>query len=181
MVLSAVYFAGVGKVFLTNKKIITIWYMVAMVFIAAGVVTGVLYYVYNFLKTAEIKNYLDGYTNSLRNGMNLSNLVKTALKSNSFLFFAIALSSFFRFGPFVSGFFLIRKGFISAFTTAAMIDVYGFSGLILAGGSFIQIVLLIPILAVGAAASVSCSKNRHSFEKRDKIICIIFYSFFAFS
>lgn len=174
MVLSAVYFAGVGKVFLTNKKIITIWYMVAMVFIAAGVVTGVLYYVYNFLKTAEIKNYLDGYTNSLRNGMNLSNLVKTALKSNSFLFFAIALSSFFRFGPFVSGFFLIRKGFISAFTTAAMIDVYGFSGLILAGGSFIQIVLLIPILAVFAAASVFCSKNRHSFEKRDKIIYIIF-------
>lgn len=160
--------------FSANRKIITIWYIVAMTLIAIGVVTGVLYYVYNFLKTAEIKNYLDGYTNSLRNGMNFSSLVKSVLKSNLILFSIIVIASFFRFGPFVSGFFLIRKGFISAFTTAAMIDVYEFGGLVLAAGSFIQIVLLIPILAVFAAVSVFCSKNRQSFEKRDKIIYIIF-------
>ena len=151
MVLSSVYFTGVWKMFSENKKIITILYIAAMTFIATGIVIGAVYYVYNFLKTAEIKNYLDGYTNSLRNGMNFNTLIKSSLKSNLILFAGIVIASFFKFGPFISGFFLIRKGFVSAFTSAAMIDVYGFGGLALAGGSLFQIIILIPVLAVFAA------------------------------
>lgn len=160
--------------FSEHKKIITILYIAAMTFIATGIVIGAVYYVYNFLKTAEIKNYLDGYTNSLRNGMNFNALIKSSLKSNLILFSGIVIASFFKFGPFISGFFLIRKGFVSAFTTAAMIDVYGLGGLALAGGSLFQIIILIPVLAVFAAVSVFHSKNRRLFEKRDKIIYIIF-------
>ena len=50
--------------FLKNKKIIVRWYITALIFIFIGVIVGSLYYTYNFLKSADIKNYLDGYTNS---------------------------------------------------------------------------------------------------------------------
>ena len=62
--------------FLQNKKIIVRWYITALIFIFIGVIVGSLYYTYNFLKSADIKNYLDGYTNSLRNGMDFTNIIK---------------------------------------------------------------------------------------------------------
>ena len=160
--------------FLQNKKTITGWYITALVLIFIGVVVGSLYYTYNFLKSAEIKNYLDGYTNSLRNGMDFTGIIKKSLKSNTILFVIISTASFFKRGFLVSAFFLVRKGFISAFTTSAMIDVYGFNGLTLAGSSISEILVFIPLLAFFSAISVFVSKNRRIFEKRDKIIYIIF-------
>ena len=160
--------------FLKNKKIIVRWYITALIFIFIGVIVGSLYYTYNFLKSADIKNYLDGYTNSLRNGMDFTNIIKKSLKNNAIMFVIIAVASFFKHGFLISAFFLVRKGFISAFTTSAMIDVYGFKGLTLASGSVSETLVFIPLLCFFSAISAFVSKNRHTFEKRDKIIYIIF-------
>lgn len=160
--------------FLENKRTITVWYITALVLISIGVIVGALYYAYNFLGTAEIKNYLDGYINSLRNGMDFAGIIKKTLKSNTLLFCIIAVASLFKYGPFISAFFLLRKGFISAFTSAAMSDVYGFSGLLFSSGSLTEVLIFIPLLAFFSAISVFVSKNRRTFEKRDKIIYIIF-------
>ena len=160
--------------FLQNKKIIVRWYITALIFIFIGVIVGSLYYTYNFLKSADIKNYLDGYTNSLRNGMDFTNIIKKSLKNNAIMFVIVAVASFFKHGFLISAFFLVRKGFISAFTTSAMIDVYGFKGLTLAIGSVSETLVFIPLLCFFSAISAFVSKNRHTFEKRDKIIYIIF-------
>lgn len=157
-----------------NRKVIGILYILAFTAILAGVVLGTSYYIYKFIKSAEVKNYLDGYTDSLRNGMNLSAIIKSSVKSYSLIFFCIVIASFFKIGPFFVGAVLVRKGFISAFTTAAMIDVYGFWGVILSGATFVHIIVFIPILALLASVSVLYSKNRKSLDKSDKIIYIIF-------
>ena len=160
--------------FLQNKRIITVWYIISFILILAGVIVGSLYYTYNFLESAEIKNYLDGYTNSLRNGMDFTGIIKKSLKSNAVLFVAIAITSFFKNGYLLSAFFLLRKGFISAFTTSAMIDVYGYGGVALVGGTFSEILIFIPLVAFFWAICVFVSKNRRTFDKKDKILYIIF-------
>ena len=83
--------------FLENKRTITVWYITALVLISTGVIAGALYYAYNFLGTAEIKNYLDGYMNSLRNGMDFTGIIKKSLKSNTLLFCIIAVTSLFKY------------------------------------------------------------------------------------
>lgn len=157
-----------------NKKIIGVLYILAFAAIMIGVILGTSYYVYKFIKSAEVKNYLDGYTDSLRNGMNLSALIKSSVKSYSLIFLCIVISSFFKVGPLIVGAILIRKGFISAFTTTAMIDVYGFWGVILSGAAIVHIIVFIPILALLSGLSVFYSKNRKDLDKSDKIIYIIF-------
>lgn len=157
-----------------NKKIINSWYIISFLMITIGVIIGAVYYSYNFLKTVDTKNYLDSYLNSLRNGMNFLDIVKTSLKSYAALFLCIIIASYFKLGFLITIFLLIRKGFISAFTTAAMIDVYNLGGLALAGASGVQIVIFVPVFALFSAVSVFYSKNRKSFEKREKIIYIIF-------
>lgn len=157
-----------------NRKTIGVLYIIAFTVIMAGVILGTSYYGYKFIKSADVKNYLDNYIDSLRNGMNLSALIKSSIKSYSLIFICIVIASFFKIGPFFIGAVLLRKGFISAFTTAAMIDVYGFKGVILSGATIVNIIVFIPILALLSALSVFYSKNRKDMEKSDKIIYIIF-------
>ncbi len=157
-----------------NKKIIGIWYIISFIALAVGVFIGAIYYVYNHIGSADIKNYLDGYTNTLRNGMNMNSIIMSTMKSYIFLFLCVCISGLFKLGPILSFFVLIRKGFVDAFTTSAMVDVYGFGGIILSVSSMIRIVVLIPVLCVLSAMSVFLSKNRRLLERRDKIIYIIF-------
>lgn len=160
--------------FKENKRTIGILYVISFAAIGVGVILGAVYYVYKFINTAEIKNYLDAYLNSLRNGMDLMVLIKTTLKSYLLLFIGVIFASFFKYGQFLTLFLLIRKGFVSAFTTSAMIDVYGLGGISLCLSSLFQILILIPTLAVFSAVSVFRSKKKTEFEKNDKIIYIIF-------
>lgn len=162
------------KMFSENRKIINIWYAVSFTAIAVGVIIGTLYYVHDFIASAEIKNYLDNYSNSLGNGMDLNIIIKSTMKSYVFLFISVAISGIFKSGIFLNFFMLMRKGFINAFTTAAMIDVYGLGGVALSLSSIVQIVVLVPVLCVFSAMSAFMSKNHVFSEKRDKIIYIIF-------
>lgn len=157
-----------------TKKTVGAWYAIAFAIIGIGAVCGTVYYICNFFGSGDVKNYLDAYTNSLRNGMDCKTVINTALKSYSVLFFALVISAFFKFGFFVSIFLLLRKGFVTAFSVAAMVDVYGVSGLALSGASSFGAVLFLPGVALLAAVSVFFMKNRKKFDKRDKFIYIIF-------
>ena len=158
-----------------NKKMILIWYTVSFCIITVGVITGALYYTYKFSSSAEIKNYLDGYTNSLRNGMDLIPVIKSSLKTYIIIFFGIVISMFFKHGYLLSFFLICRTGFINSFTIASMVDVYGGYGLLLALSSIIQILVIIPLLALYTSVACFFSKNRKELEKREKIIYIIFF------
>ena len=157
-----------------NKKIISKWYIVSFGVIFLGVIMGALYYTYSFFNASEVKNYLDGYLNTLRQGMNFQSVIKTSIKSYLIIFILITISGFFKWGKFLSFFILIRKGFISAFTTSALINTYGIGGVALSLSYILQITILIPILAVFTSMAIFTSENKAKLEKRDKIIYIIF-------
>ena len=160
--------------FLNNKKIINKWYIISFSMIFLGVLVGALYYTYKFSNTADVKNYLDGYVNSLRNGMSLRSVIYSSIKSYSIMFILIFLSSFSKCGPILAFFLLIRKGFVNAFTTSALINVYGLGGIALSLSCIVQIMVLVPLMAVFSAVTAFTSQNKGKFEKRDKIIYIIF-------
>ena len=160
--------------FQNNKKIINKWYIVSFSMIFLGVLVGALYYTYKFSNTADVKNYLDGYVNSLRNGMSLRSVIYSSIKSYSIMFILIFLSSFSKCGPILAFFLLIRKGFVNAFTTSALINVYGLGGIALSLSCIVQIMVLVPLMAVFSAVTAFTSLNKGKFEKRDKIIYIIF-------
>ena len=157
-----------------NKKIIGIWYIVSYTAITIGVIIGSFYYIYKFNQSAEVKNYLDAYTNSLRSGMNFNDLLKSSFKTYSLLFLVIVVASLFKYGGFFTLFVLIRKGFISAFTTLAMIEVYGSGGILLVTSLLPEILFIIPVLALFSSISIFYSQNKQKCEKRDKILYIIF-------
>ena len=160
--------------FLNNKRTINKWYIVSFSMIFLGVLVGALYYTYKFSNTADVKNYLDGYVNSLRNGMSLRSVIYSSIKSYSIMFILIFLSSFSKCGPILAFFLLIRKGFVNAFTTSALINVYGLGGIALSLSCIVQIMVLIPLMAIFSAVTAFTSQNKGKFEKRDKIIYIIF-------
>ena len=160
--------------FLNNKRTINKWYIVSFSMIFLGVLVGALYYTYKFSNTADVKNYLDGYVNSLRNGMSLRSVIYSSIKSYSIMFLLIFLSSFSKCGPILAFFLLIRKGFVNAFTTSALINVYGLGGIALSLSCIVQIMVLIPLMAIFSAVTAFTSQNKGKFEKRDKIIYIIF-------
>ena len=160
--------------FLNNKRTINKWYIVSFSMIFLGVLVGALYYTYKFSNTADVKNYLDGYVNSLRNGMSLRSVIYSSIKSYSIMLILIFLSSFSKCGPILAFFLLIRKGFVNAFTTSALINVYGLGGIALSLSCIVQIMVLIPLMAVFSAVTAFTSQNKGEFEKRDKIIYIIF-------
>ena len=56
-----------------------------------------------------------------------------------------------------------------------MVDVYGGYGLLLALSSIIQILVIIPLLALYTAVAYFFSKKRKELGKREKIIYIIFF------
>ena len=158
-----------------NKKLISIWYTLSFCIITIGVIAGAVYYTYKFTSSAEIKNYIDGYTNSLRNGMDLLPIIKSSFKSYMIIFLGIAISMFFKHGYLLSFFLICRAGFINSFTISSMVDVYGGTGLLLALSSIIQILVIIPLLALYTAVAYFFSKKRKELGKREKIIYIIFF------
>lgn len=160
--------------FLNNKRTINKWYIISFSMIFLGVLVGALYYTYKFSNTADVKNYLDGYVNSLRNGMSLRSVIYSSIKSYSIMLILIFLSSFSKCGPMLAFFLLIRKGFVNAFTTSALINVYGLGGIALSLSCIVQIMVLIPLMAIFSAVTAFTSQNKGKFEKRDKIIYIIF-------
>ena len=160
--------------FLNNKRTINKWYIISFSMIFLGVLVGALYYTYKFTNTADVKNYLDGYVNSLRNGMSLRSVIYSSIKSYSIMLILIFLSSFSKCGPMLAFCLLIRKGFVNAFTTSALINVYGLGGIALSLSCIVQIMVLIPLMAIFSAVTAFTSQNKGKFEKRDKIIYIIF-------
>lgn len=149
-------------------------YTAAYLLTVAGVLAGIVYYIYKFSGSAEVKNYLDSYTDSLRDGMDFNTVVKNALKSYLILYICILTCSFFKLGKFVSAAVLLRKGFVSAFTAAAISDVYGFSGIALTAAVMPQTILMIPIMSAYCAAAFCFYENRENTDRRGKIIYIIF-------
>lgn len=165
---------------LGNKKIIGLLYIISMALIGVGVVAGAVYYSRCFGNSESVRNHLGLYCNSVKEGMDFWGIVKSSIKTYAIACVVVTLSSFMKLGPMVGGAVLIRKGFVNAFTTAALVSVYGIGGIALSLELLPQIFIVIPILCVYTAASTLYSKKRCELSKKEKIFYIIF-SFFIFA
>lgn len=157
-----------------NRKTIEIFYIISFIILAVGSLSGSLYFKYNFEGTDEVKQYMTEYVASLRAGMNYKTIINASIKNYTFLIGIIAFGAFFKFGPLLSSAALLRKAFVNAFTVSAMFDVYSLKGIILSAVLLPQIILIFPLAALLNSVCITYSGKRALFEKKDKIIYIIF-------
>ncbi len=150
-------------------------YIALLAVIAFGAAAGGIYYVNKYNYSTDIKGYLDSFLESAGNGMNCRSIMLRAVKSNMLTFAVLLAGILFRFGVLLMGAELIRRGFITGFTAAAMMRVYGGKGLIMAVCQLPGMMLLIPAAAIFAAVNTSMSLKRVETEKN----FIIFYIFFS--
>lgn len=150
-------------------------YIILLAVIAFGAAAGGVYYVNKYNGSTDIKGYLDSFLESVGNGMNCKSIMLRAVKSNMLTYAVLLAGILFRFGGALICAELIRRGFITGFTAAAMMRVYGGKGLIMAVCQLPGMLLLIPAAALFASVNTALSLKRVQAERH----FIIFYIFFA--
>lgn len=160
--------------YFANRNKFILLYYISFTAVAAGVVIGTLYYIFNFWGNEESALQINSYINSLKSGMDIKAIIKSSIKTYAVLFLIIYISSYFKLGYIASFFWLGRKGFINAFTISAMLDAFGINGLILSLSNIPQAVILLPVSALFSSSSYLYSKNKSEFDKKEKFIYIIF-------
>ena len=159
--------------FANRNKFIFLYY-ISFAVIAAGAVIGSLYYTLNFFGDRESALHINDYINSLKSGMDIKPIIKSSIRTYSILFLVIYISSYFKRGYIMSFFWLGRKGFINAFTLSAILDVFGVNGVFLLLSNIPQALILLPVSALFSSSAYLYSKNKSEFNKKEKIIYIIF-------
>ena len=176
---------GVIKMFFEYKKSIELLYILSFFVFAIGSVIGSVYYVHSYKNSLDIQNYFNNYIASLKAGMSFYDISVSSVKSYLGLSLIIIVTSFFKFGYLIPFIFFIRKGFINAFTAAAMIGSYGIKGLFLIVSFLPQILISIPLVAFMMSICRVYIQNRREFEKKFRIIyiiiLIIFFTIFCIS
>ncbi len=141
------------------------WFIVIMLALIAGVSVGALYSARAGADTDQILNgYLNGFFQALPEQNNKSQIFKNALLDNLRLFLFIFFSGFFRFGPVLAVGGVAAKGFVSGFTTAALVKYYGARGLFVNLCSLPATFLFLPVLIFYSIFAASFSGER---EKRE--------------
>ncbi|MGN0162769.1 MAG: stage II sporulation protein M [Candidatus Ornithomonoglobus sp.] len=149
-------------------------YIVLLAVLALGAAAGGIYYVNRYNYSTDIKSYLDSFLESAANGMSCRSIMLGAIKSNMLTFAVLLAGILFRFGGVIICAELIRRGFITGFTAAAMMRVYGGKGLVMAVCQLPGMLLLIPAAALFAAVNTALSLKRIQTEKNFVIVYIFF-------
>ena len=160
--------------FLQKFKNLNFIYIVSFVMLFIGSIIGGVYFLKLYPNSSDVADYLNSYVTQLKDGINTKAVIISSIKEYGILSLLILISGFFKFGPLISFFLLIRKSFVMSFTLSAMISEYGLKGIIYNLHIIPQALLTMPVLmffiSVGACYSV-----KHSiFNKKEKFIYIIF-------
>ena len=100
---------------------------------------------------------------------------KSSLASNLITLAIIFFAGFFRFGFLVTGAVILRKGFITGFTTASFLRAYGAKGIIAMLSASPSMLITVPAILIFSAVSILFSRNENKFKK----IFIFSYIFFG--
>lgn len=157
-----------------NKKLINIFFAVSYIILFISTIIGGGYLIMTNGGSSEISQYIENYTLSIKQGMNLWGIVKSSCISYLIITMLIFISSFFKIGPAVSLFLIARKGFVDGFTLTAMASTYGLKCFHLYVPYLPQALLVIPILSFFSSVSAALSIVRKETERKSKIIYIIF-------
>ena len=104
-----------------------------------------------------------------------ADVFKSSFASNIITLAVIFFAGFFRFGFLVTGGVILRKGFITGFTTASFLRAYGAKGIIAMLSASPSMLITVPAILIFSAVSILFSRNENKFKK----IFIFSYIFFG--
>lgn len=157
-----------------NKKQLNLIYCIALSFIALGAILGTVYYVFSFWGETTVLRQIESYILSLKSGLDMKSVVISSIKTYSLLFATVFICSYIKLGYLLSFFTIARRGFVNAFAATAMINVCGWRGALVYLSNLPQAVLLLPVSALFVSVAYIYHKNKANYDKREKIIYIIF-------
>ena len=106
-----------------------------------------------------------------------ADVFKSSLTSGLITLTIIFLSGFFRFGFLVTGAVILRKGFITGFTTASFLRAYGAKGIMAMLSASPSMLITVPAILIFSAVSILFSRNENKFKK-NFIFSYIFFGIF---
>ena len=165
------------------------WLAGLLVVLIAGVSVGAMYAAKAAGETDQtLTAYLDGYFQSVQFQNNNMTVFKTALADNFKLFLVIFICGFFRLGVIGAAACVGVKGFISGFTTAALVKYYGAKGLLVNLCGLPATLLLFPVLIFFAVQSAGFAFAREKWNKSSvgrylllSLVCLTIFCISAFA
>lgn len=139
------------------------WLIVMLVVLASGVSIGALYAAQAAGETDQVlSEYLNGYFQAARAQNNSMTVFKTVMADNFKMAVLLFLCGFFKLGIVGTVACVGLKGFVSGFTTAALVKYYGTKGLLVNLCSLPATLLLFPALIFFAvnAAAFACAQDK---------------------
>lgn len=157
-----------------NCKIITRFYIILLAAVGVGSVLGALYYVNQYSGSEEIKNYLDGFIGSIKNGSDNMKIAARAFRGFVITAAVMCVCAAVRPGIIAISFIAVRQGFVYGFTNSAVMDGYGINGLFITLSRFPAFALA--IISIAALGSINCAvaSKRLEPQKKFKIFYLIF-------
>ncbi len=165
------------------------WLWGMLLVLIASVSIGALYSARAGTETDQVlSSYLNGFFQTLPEQNNKFEIFKSALLDNLRLFLVLFIGGCFRFGPVLAVGGVAAKGFVSGFTTAALVKYYGAKGLLVNLCSLPATLLFLPVMILYAVFAASFAGER---EKREEhkwpgylmasALCITIFCICAFS
>lgn len=143
---------------------------------AAGTVLGSVYLMRSgAVADADFTGYLGAYMTNAQGGIDRAAAIKKSFFANLPYFAMLFISGFFRKGWLLSGFAIVKKGFVTGFTAAACVKVFGFFGVTVTAAMLPEMLLMMPSAVVFSSISTDFALN---FEKRKKNF-LFFYIFLS--
>ena len=94
-----------------------------------------------------------------------ADVFKSSFASNLVTLAIIFFAGFFRFGFLVTGAIILRKGFITGFTTASFLRAYGAKGILAMLSASPSMLITVPAILIFSAVSIIFSRNENKLKK----------------
>ena len=141
------------------------WFIILILVLIAGISVGALYSARAGTDTDQVLNgYLNGFFQTLPEQNNKFQIFKNALWDNLKLFVLFFLGGCFRLGPVLVVGGVAAKGFVSGFTTAALVKYYGARGLFVNLCSLPATLLFLPAMIFLGIFAASFAGEREKQE-----------------
>lgn len=160
-----------------NRKILRLLMPVIFFVLVIGVVTGSVFYIKSGGEREVINAKIGEAFLTLSKSQGNVEIMRGYFAENAVWCAVIFISSYFKLGALISAAAVLRKGFVTGFTSAAAAGTYGIAGTALMSSTVIDLVLSSVILIMLSAISISHSLAA---EKKSKKF-LIFFTIFSIS
>lgn len=161
-----------------NYKTVKKYYIILFVLSALAVAAGAMFYVKRYSGSDDIKSYIEGFVQRAKDGTDCRRVMINSMKMNAVTAALIIFGALIKPGCIVTAGEIVRRGFISGFTCACFMGVYGINGIFMTLTGLVGIMIAAPATLMMASISIAASLGRPEANRRFKmfyIFCAIFF------